>query len=672
MALSGAFNGTFSGTSGAYPRIEWSATQNIVDNYSDVTINLRFIKTSSWAWNNTGSANANININGDANNASITFDLRDPHTNVLVRSRTVRVYHNSDGSKTCFLGADGNTQVSWGTYNFSQTVTLDTIPREAYLTNTPNFTVENDPSLTLWNGGNQYVKADLYVNGNLVKSTNLGQVTSATFTLDGGDDAAIYALMPNVTSIAGMFRIRTYSNSGYTTQIGGNKDKAITVSINTTTNKPTFTTASFANVAKDVEVRDSYNNLLDTSNTGTLLGSSDKMIKGYSKIRATVAVADKMVALNSATPDKYRFSTASQQIEAAYSAVADVTLDLDNVTTNSFTVTAFDSRALSTAVNGSLSYLADYFNVNIFGLVLLRDNNVDAPTKLQFSGLFFNEYFGGGTSGVQNDVTIEYRFKETTVAWGAQTWTDITADADITGNNITFDEYVDGDLGVSGFDTERSFNIQVRIYDKLSAMIIEGTLSRGIPLMHFTQAGVSLGQRFDSMISAILQVLGNIFVDGDIEATGDVTADTVFSVLSHPYKFQATRTSTQSINHQTWTDIIFDSEIADPSSAYNTGTGRFVVPVSGFYALYFNCGWAGNTSDPTQYAIFDNTNSKQLAYVYVETTSIGNDVANTAYVGYLAAGSSISARVWHQAGAARNVAGGSDMRVSFGGHLLSI
>lgn len=515
MALSGSFNGSFSGTSGAYPRIEWSGSQNIVDNYTDVTVNVIFVKTTTWSYNNYGSApngaQCNININGDSNNAYHTFDTRYV-SQQTVRSRTVRVYHNADGTKSCLLRASGSTNTGYGNYDFSQTVTLDTIPREAYLTNTPNFTVGDDPALTLWNGGNQYVQALLYVNGNLIKTTNLGQVTSATFTLDGSNDSAIYALMPSVTSIAGTFRIKTFSNSGYTTQIGGNKDKNITVSINTTTNKPTFTTASFANVAKDVEVRDSYNNLLVTSNTGTLLGSSAKMIKGYSKVRATVAVADKMVALNSATPDKYRFTSAAQQIEAAYSAVADVTLDLDNVTTNSFAVSAFDSRALSTAVNGSLSYMADYFNTSIFGLALLRDNNVDALTRLQFSGLFFNEYFGGGTSGVQNTVTIQYRYKETIVAWAAQSWTTITADAVITGNSIAFDEYVDGDLGVAGFDPEKSFDIQVRIYDKLSAMIIEGTLSRGIPLIHFTQAGIAFNNRYDPTEGGEVQIQGlNIF-----------------------------------------------------------------------------------------------------------------------------------------------------------------
>jgi len=504
MALSGSFNGSFSGASSPYPYITWSATQSIAGNYSDVTVNLYFNRGNQWAFNLTGNATGNININGDYSTSSITFDLRNQQTQ-LVRSRTVRVYHNADGSKTCFLQADGDTNVSWGTYNFSQTVTLDTIPREAYITNAVSFQVGNNIPLTIWNGGNFYVRAQLYVNSVLIKTQDLGQVTSATLTLSSSDNTAIYNQMPNDTSKAMYVRITTFQNSNYTGQIGGNRDKSGTVTIDTAANVPTFTTYTIENVDKSIEVRDSYDNLLTTSSTQTLLGASNKMIKGYSKVRATVSVANKMVAKNSATGVKYRFTNASQQIEQNFSEVADVTLDLDNVTVNSFNVTAFDSRNLATSVANSLSYMADYTNINIFGLTLTRDNNIDAPTKLQFSGTMFKEYFGGGTSGVQNTATFHYRYKETTASWASQTWNSITPSIDGSGN-ISFDDYVSGDLGVGGFDSNKSFNIQVRAYDKLASIIIEGTLSRGTPLMDLTQSGVAIGGRYDEAEGGSLQV----------------------------------------------------------------------------------------------------------------------------------------------------------------------
>lgn len=598
---SGYFLGTFTGRSQSQvrPILEWSSTPNIAGNYSDVTVNLYFESVSSYyGYNNANNHTANININGNNNGATANFNVN-AYQKVLVRQRTLQVSHNADGTKSIYLGASGNTQISWGTYDFGSTVALDTIPREAYLTNTPNFTVGNNPSMQVSNSGGLWVRSELYVNGELIKTTNHGQVSgTVAISLDSGNNNDIYAEIPNVTSASGVIRIKTYTSGSYGTQVGGNRDTNITVSIDQAANKPTFTTYTLENVDKSVEVRDSYNNLLDTNSTATLLGSNDKMIKGVSKIRATIDDADKMVALNSATEVKYRLSTSLQQVEAAFDPSNDVVLELDNVQTNSFNVTAFDSRNLTTVVPGSLSYLANYSSPILFNLAFKRDNNVDKPTKLQFAGLMFAEYFGGGTDGVENEITAHYRFKRTSHNWGAldgtftvtiaspgvvtksshglQTgdiwwaettgnlptgisanthyyviyvsantfrlattkanalagtaintsgtqsgthtmhadskWLPITVSVDGSGN-ISFDDYIDGDLGSGGFDDSQSFNIQVRAYDKLAAFIAEGTLSKGIPLIDFTQLGIALGAKYDDVEGGYLQILGKNFLN---------------------------------------------------------------------------------------------------------------------------------------------------------------
>lgn len=508
MALSGSINGTFSGwtTSKGYPYVEWSIVQNITGNYSDVTAKLHFVRSGAYFSYNASFSNTS-NINGTTSTTNSSYDLRPGIGDYTIRTVTQRVYHNSDGTKSCWIGWSGDTGTSTGTFNFGATVTFNTIPREAYITNNVDFQVENDIPITLSNAGNQYVRTKLYVNSVLIQTDDFGQITSETITLDSTDDDNIYAEMPNSTSIAGYIRVQTFSDAGYTTQIGSNKDKTLTVSIDQTTNKPTFTTYSLSNVDKSVVVQDKYSNTLVTSSTSTLLGGNTRMIKGVSKIRATISSANKMIALNSATADFYRFSTSLQQIEADYST-SDVTLDLDNVVSNIFNVTAYDSRSLATTVNSSLAGgIADYFNVSAFGLTLARDNNVDSETKLTFNGTMFAGYFGGGTTGIENTITAHYRYKETTVAWGAQTWNSITVSVDGSGN-ITFDDYISGDLGASGFDTEKSFDIEVRLYDKLSQTIIESTLSRGIPLVDFTQSGAAINAKYDDTEGGSLQVDG--------------------------------------------------------------------------------------------------------------------------------------------------------------------
>ena len=490
---------------------EWSESNiNVANNTSDVTVNVYVQKIGNY--NSEGSNNSNtLYIGGTPYTTSgLYIDMNPETTPRLVASGTKTVTHNADGSKSITISCSGSLPYGNGygpqSGSLSATVSLTTIPREAYVTNSVNFTLGNNIPLTLSNAGNFYVQSLLYVNSTLIKTTNHGRVTSATITPTSGEVDSMYAQIPNATSCAMYVRIKTYSDSGYTSQIGSNKDKTGTMSINQTTNKPTFTDFAVANLDKNVANTDKYSNVLVTSSTSTLLGSDAKVIKGYSKLRATVSVANKMVALNSATAVKYRFSAGSLTKDENYSAVADVTLDIDNVLTKDVSVTAYDSRNLTTSVSKSLSYLAEYTPVSLWGLAFVRDNSVDSKTKLQVSGSFWKQYFGGGTSGVLNSVTAHYRYKLTTESWASQTWTAITLTDDGSGN-LSFDDYIEGDLGASGFDSDKSFDIEVRLYDKLSNVIVEATLSRGIPVMDITQDGVAFGGMYDSTEGGVLQIL---------------------------------------------------------------------------------------------------------------------------------------------------------------------
>lgn len=510
-------NGTFSswGTDKGYPIIRWSVTsQDIINNTSTIQVTLIFKRTGAYYAYNFSTHSNTGSIDGQTDGSSDTdFDLRPGTGEYSLRSFSKTVTHNSDGTKSVYIGWSGNTNVSPGTYNFGATVALPTIPREAYITNTPNFTIGTSPvALNLWNDGSLYCKIDLYVDGTLIKTVNAGQVTSYNFTLGSTENDAMYAEMPSATSASGYFRVRTYTSGSYSVQVGGNKDKAITVSVNQTTNKPTFVDYDLFNVDKSIAVVDKYANTLVTSSTDTLLGATDRFIKGYSKVRARVEVADKMVALNAATAVKYRHTNGAQQIEQSYSAVADVDLDIDNVLVNSFDVTAFDSRNLTTVVNKTLSVMAEYSAVQLFNLAFTRDNGVDAGVTMSFGGQFWKKYFSSNTTsnpgfGVLNAITCEYRYKETTDAWGAQSWDTITPSSDSAGV-ISFSDYIDGDLGVSGFDPEKSYNVEVRLFDKLSQVIVEGTINVGTPVVHFTKDGVAIKGRYDPLVGGSLQVDG--------------------------------------------------------------------------------------------------------------------------------------------------------------------
>lgn len=503
-------NGSFSGwgSDKGYPIIRYSYSQDIVNNFTDITATLIFKRTGSYYAYNLSTHSNTSNIDSETNYSGDTdFDLRPGTGEYSLRTVTKRVYHNADGTRQVWIGWSGDTKVSPGTYNFGATITLPTIPREAYITNAVSFQVGNNIPLTIYNAGSMYLKVKLYVNGSLIKTVNAGQVSSYTITPTSGENDSMYAQIPSATSCAMFVRIETYSDAGYSVRIGGDRDQAGTMTIDQTANKPTFTDYAIANVDKSIVVQDKYSNTLITSSTDNLVGSNNqRIIKGISKIRATISSANKMVAKNSATAVKYRLVNDTQQAEVNYSA-SDVTVDIDNATSLSTSVTAFDSRSLSTAVAKALATMVEWSAVSIGGMSLTRQNGVDAITTLAFSGTFWKNYFGGGSNGVLNTITCAYRYKETTQAWGAQSWTTITPSSDGSGN-ITFSSAINGDLGANGFTTSKAFNIEVRIFDKLSQMIIEGTLSTGIPLIDYTKNGIAIKSKYDTTEGGSAQVDG--------------------------------------------------------------------------------------------------------------------------------------------------------------------
>jgi hypothetical protein len=511
-------------------RIEWSESNiNIAANTSDVTANVYVQKISNYSSESSSNAH-DLKIDNVKYSDNNVIDMNPETTARLCVGATRTITHNADGSKQITLKsglAAGNGVLPSGagfgptSGTASATITLSVIPREAYVSNAVSFTLGTGIPLTIVNPGNFYVKAKLYVNGVLIKTENLGQVTSATLTPDSGEIAAAYAQIPNATSCAMYVRLETYSDSGYTTQIGSYRDQTGTMSINQTTNKPTFTTFTASNLDKNIVVIDKYGNTLITSSTTTLIGSDAAIIKGYSKARAVITAANKMVALNSATAIKYVMTMGTLNAEGAYSSGSTVNIDIDNALTNAVSISAIDSRNLFTTVNVNIATLVQPTPVSIWGLVLARDNAVEDGTKLQFSGAFWKQYFGGGSSGVLNAVVCQWRYKLTTDAWAAQTWNTITPTDDGSGN-LSYDSYINGDLGAAGFDPEKSFDIEVRIYDKVSHMIIEETLSKGIPLIDYTQDGVGIKQTFDPGVDAVLQLAGKISMDGvAVDSTPD-------------------------------------------------------------------------------------------------------------------------------------------------------
>ena len=137
MALNGSYQ---NGITGYTVKTEWTATQNVEENYSDLTISLYLI--CGYRYNlSISSKNHYIYIDGSPYKISSSLYTNGNQT-LKLGEFTKRIYHNSDGTKSVNLSSivTFNANIRGrhvGTINGgSDTIELDKIPRMSLIKNT--------------------------------------------------------------------------------------------------------------------------------------------------------------------------------------------------------------------------------------------------------------------------------------------------------------------------------------------------------------------------------------------------------------------------------------------------------------------------------------------------------------------------------------------------------
>lgn len=130
------------GTSNQYIQgmVQWSSTSNGSNaNSSTVSVCVYFRRTNT-GYTSYGTINTGVQCDTQTyweNNFSVTIQ----NSWVLTNARSYTVPHNTNGTKTCYIRATGNANFSLGSFDTSNIVTLDTIPRYA---NIKTFDVVSD------------------------------------------------------------------------------------------------------------------------------------------------------------------------------------------------------------------------------------------------------------------------------------------------------------------------------------------------------------------------------------------------------------------------------------------------------------------------------------------------------------------------------------------------
>lgn len=437
MALSGNFSGK---TSNQFvkPTIYWSAVQNLLENYSDVTVELRYSRTNT-GYTTQGSFSGAIYIDkglsteqkvtGKKSVCTVTYK-----SNTLAMTAAFRVYHESNGSKSITISATGAISgTSVESTTISQLITLDTIPRASSIGATDaNIGATSMVVVTKKNPTYKhsvayrfgalsgYIKAD----GTVTDSEVIFSETSIAFALP--DD--FYAQIPKAKSDKCTLTCKTYYGSA---QIGENQ----TV---------TFTAVA----AESVCAPNVSGTVVDVNETTkALTGDENKLVRYHSKAKCTITASAK----NAAT-------LASETVNGE--AISNA-LEISNVETGRFTFTANDSRGYSKSAivkKDLIPYVKLTSNATV-----KRTDPTSGRAVLTVKGNFYN----GGFGTEENTLTLSYQ---------VGTEEAVTLAPVISGNTYT------ASSELTGLAYDQTFPVTVTARDKLETVTAGLTLQKGIPV----------------------------------------------------------------------------------------------------------------------------------------------------------------------------------------------
>lgn len=341
---------------------------------------------------------------------------------------------------------------------------------------TSELVIGNQQTLTLYNPLSRSVTIKMYktnISGTeLYSGTASG--TSKSFTPTA---STLYASIPSATSAKCVYSV-IYGSSTKTTGQHTYKVKG--------TETPTFTNFTFAD-----------------TNFASLTGNNQVLIQGLSNLRVTIPSANKMVAKNSASGNKYTISCDTRNGNVNYSADSDVYVNLGTITTSgskAISVSAYDSRNLYTTVIKNVT-VVPYAKSTIVSSAT-RLNKFENQTTLKVNGTFSKVTVDEVD---KNTITnVKYRVREVGGEWGSLTAiTFTTNDNKYTCSDVTLD-----------LDNTKSFEIEVQTTDTMGQVTTSSvTVNIGVPSFFIKKAG-GFESNGASKITGTTEINGNTVVSG--------------------------------------------------------------------------------------------------------------------------------------------------------------
>lgn len=404
------------------------------------------------SWNGyTRTAKYYVSINGGAETEySVSYTLPQNSTQTIVDTR-ITVPHKDDGTGTVTVRTWMDTSISAGVVTRSKTLSLTTIQRETIVSSVVAGWAMFDAFIRCQyfpQSASFYHRLYVYIIRDgvsiLVKEVSIAPRADNTYGFKFSDSelATVYSALPNYKKGVLRFLIRTYSDSGYTKQIGDGDYKEITLSI------PTDSSAVQPTATMTVSPVSSMPTPLNTL-----------YIKGRSKVDVNFTNGEGKYG---ATITSYTMRVESKDYGSPYTSGYLSTLG--NV---AVTGTVTDSRGISRTYTETITVL-DYGVPQILptsGESEVVAARCDSNGNLSETGTYLKikakrNYSKVISSGVQkNFCLIRYRYKAEVGSYSS--WTTILA------NDASSDEVVTGALLGGALSVKSSYIVQVQAVDTM-------------------------------------------------------------------------------------------------------------------------------------------------------------------------------------------------------------
>lgn len=430
--------------------LSWSATQNIANNTSTITVSWVFKKIARDpynAFNKAGTSKVNLNIGGvESGYSRADFDLRSAAVGAtqVLKSYTRTVTHNADGTLSLSLSGTHITDITWGTVSTSGTITLDTIPRASKPTITGTLELGNEVTINTNRASENFTHTIKYSWGSYASGTIASNVgASTTWTIP----KSLANGIPNGTSGTLNITVETYSG---TTLIG-------------------TTTTSFAvSVPNTSEFKPTVSNITLSEAVSGLNAKFGGFVTGKSKISGSVSAS----GAYSSTIKSYSVSI-NGQTYASSTFTTDFLLG-----SGTCTVTVTDSRGRQASLSKTYTCL-DYENPKITTFTVERCNS---DGTLNDEGSYAKCTINASISSVnnKNNKSFLLQYKKQT----GTTYTDVT----ISNLNYTFN----GTQIIASIDVDSEYDFKLTVTDYFTSVEKSIELNTGFTLINFGNSGRSL------------------------------------------------------------------------------------------------------------------------------------------------------------------------------------